>query len=212
MANHNTMYEFNNYKPNVFYNKGPMITTPYEQYPQYEPNDVQDYYGITCGTYCEALNKPVVALPCMQNNIGNERYGNPVQEQPLDMCTDLIPSFPWLLGCKLVMQLSSVSNVSRALGLTIPSKLEFVFLTRDVGLLVLETVTLPAAYKWTRSVSTNLAYFSIQDFTEFELRASTPHYGKCYSNLGFANYSLEYERCTAKQLLPHSVYTIRRDQ
>jgi len=212
MATHNTQFQFNNYLPNVFYNKGPMITTPYEQYPQYEPTDLVSNYGISCDTYCEALDKPVVALPCMQNNLGNERYGNPVQEQPLDMCTDLVPSFPWLLGCKLTLQLNSVSNVSRVIGLTIPSKIEFLFLTRDLGILVLENVTLPSAYKWNRSVSTNIAFLTIVDFTEFELRASTPHYGTCYSNLGFANYSLEYERCTAKQLLPQSKYTIRRDK
>ena len=223
MATNNTIFEFNNYIPNVFYVPSPMITTPYEQYPFLDhPSKTKaamqgqlDYYTIDCSTY----NKDIpVYVPCMYNSLGDERYGVPEQEQPLMLCTDLLPSYPWSPPGKIKFQLSSVSNVARAYGFTIPDSFELHFLSRDKGILWFNHRKDPlfVDYTWERSVSTTIAFLTIRfpgylfnDLT-LELRASTQSYGAAYSPLGFANYSLDYKYCTAKQLLPQSKYSIER--
>lgn len=226
MATNNTLYTFGNYTPNVFYNRGPLITTPYEKYPYMEhpsktkaasEGQFDDGYLINCSTY----NQPFeLYIPHMYNTIGDERYGIPDQEQPLDLATNLLPAHPWLgkHGCKILMVINSVSNAARQHDLTIGDALEFVVLTRDMGILNLKHKSVSVTYTWERSISATIAFLTIQfpgfaynDLT-FELRASTPSYGTVYSPLGFLNYHLSYERCTDKSLLPHSVYSITRLQ
>ena len=168
MATNNSLYVFDNYTPNVFYNRGPMITTPYENYPFMEhPSKTKaasqgqlEGYEKTCTTFNQDIP---VYVPCMYNSLGDERHGIPVQEQPLDMCTDLLPSHPWLNnGGKLKLQLNSVSNVARQYGLTIPDTLEFHFLTRSQGSLIMKHKTIAVNYIWERSVSTSIAFLTIQ--------------------------------------------------
>jgi hypothetical protein len=223
MASNNTIYQFNNYTPNVFYVPNRLITTPYEQYPFLDhPSKSKssnmgqvDAYGINCSTYDQNIE---VYVPCMTNSMGDERYGIPEQEQPLDLCTDLLPSHPWLSpqGGHIKFVLSSVSNVARQFDLTISDSFEVHFVTRDTGYMVLKQKTVPIAYTWDRSVSTSVAFLHInfQSFLfadlDLELRASAPDYGTAYTPLGFCNYELHYKRCTAQQLLPHSVYSIHR--
>jgi hypothetical protein len=226
MATNNTLYTFGNYTPNVFPVRGPLITTPYEKYSYLEhPNKTKaasqgqfdDSYLINPSTY----NQPFeLHIPNMTNSLGDERYGIPDEEQPLDLATNLLPAHPWLgrNGCRIIMVINSVSNAARQYDLTIGDPLEFVVLTRDVGSLNLKQKSVPVTYTWERSISATIAFLTIQfpgfaynDLT-FELRASTPSYGTVYSPLGFLNYSLSYERCTDKALLPHSVYSITRLQ
>jgi hypothetical protein len=223
MATNNTLFEFSNYTPNVFNNPSSMITTPYEQYPYLEhPSKTKaamegqiDGYGITLTTYNQEIP---VYIPCMYNGLGDERYGIPEQEQPLDLCTDLLPSYPWSPQGKIKFQLSSVSNVARSYGFTIPDWFEFSFLSRDKGLLSFNHKKDPlfVNYTWQRSVSTNVGFLTIQfqgyvfNDLNLELRASTQSYGTAYSELGFANYTLDYKYCTAKQFLPQSKYSIEK--
>lgn len=223
MATNNTLFEFSNYTPNVFYVPNSMITTPYEQYPFLDhPSKTKaategqlDFYNINCTTY----NKNIpVYVPCMYNTNGDERYGVPEQEQPLTLCTDLLPSHPWTPPGKLKFQLSSVSNAARMYGFTIPDSFEFHFKSRKHGLLYMKHMEEPLLvhYTWERSVSTTIAFLTIQfpgylfDDLTIELRAATQGYGTAYSPLGFCNYSLDYMYCTSPQMLPHSKYSIEK--
>ena len=227
MATRNTMYEFNPYMKNIFYVRDLMTTTPYEKYPYL--TDTTPKAGPFCSsgicpdsynTYNNDTAPLYIPSVVPMYSMGDERYGIPEQEQPLDMSTDLLPSHPWLKQTatlspnKLLFQMSSVSNIARSYNLTIGDRFEFVFVTRDTGYLVLPHKTVPVHYKWERSVSTTIAFLTIQfqgymfnDLT-LELRASTPSYGTAYSPLGFSNYLLHYERYTDKSLLPHSNYSI----
>lgn len=222
MTTNNTLFQFDNYIPNVFPVRSPLLTTPYEQYPYLElpskpkPTSEGQFedFAITCNTYQQDVP---VYLPCTYNTLGDERYGIPEQEQPLDMCTDMLPSHPWLhKGRRIKLVLNSVSNVARQYDLTIGDELEVEFLTRADALLILKHKTVPIHYVWDRSVSTGIAFFTLQfpgfvfnDLT-FELRASSPNYGTAYSPLGFANYEMNHRYCTSTQLLPHSTYSITK--
>lgn len=232
MATNNTLYVFNNYTPNVFPVRGPLITTPYEQYPYLEhpsktkaasQGQFDDGYLINCSTY----NSPFeLYIPNMTNSYGDERYDSgssiarviPSQEQPWDLATNLLPAHPWLglNGCQFKFVLNSVSNAARQYDMTIGDAMEFIVLSRDMGLLVLKHKTVPVSYKWERSASATIAFLTLQfpgfEFNDltFELRASTPSYGAAYTPLGFVNYSLSYERYTDKSLFPNSVYSITK--
>lgn len=230
MATNNTLYTFGNYTPNVFYNRGPLITTPYEQYPYLEhpsktkaasQGQFDDGYLINCSTY----NSPFQLYnPNMTFSYGDERYRSgsssviPSQEQPLDLATNLLPAHPWLglNGCQFKFVLNSVSNVSRQYDLAIGDAFDFVVLSREMGILVLKQKTVPVSYKWDRSISATIAFLTLQfpgfEFNDLtlELRASTPSYGTAYSPLGFLNYALSYERYTDAALLPRSVYSITK--
>lgn len=232
MATNNTLWTFSNYTPNVFPNRGPLITTPYERYNFLEhpsktkaasQGQFDDGYLINCTTYDTPFQ---LYIPHMTNSYGDERYSGdssiasviPSQEQPLDLATNLLPAHPWLgrNGCQFKFVLNSVSNVSRLYDLTIGDAFDLIILTRNQGLLVLKTRSVPVVYKWERSISATIAFLTLQfpgfefhDLT-IELRASTPSYGTGYSPLGFLNYSLHYERYTDEALLPHSVYSITK--
>jgi hypothetical protein len=223
MATNNTIYQFDNYTPNVFNVPNLLTTTPYEQYPYLEhPSKYKsssqgqtDQYAINCSTYNTEVP---VYIPCMTNTLGDERYGIPEQEQPLDLCNDLLPSYPWLNQGTIKFLLSSVSNTARHYDLTIGDTFHVLFETRHTGKLVLKHKTVPVYYTWERSISSGIAYLTLE-FPSFlfsdlklELRASTPSYGTAYSPLGFCNYELRYPRCTAQQYLPHSVYSIEKLQ
>lgn len=226
MATNNTLYLFGNYTPNVFPNRGPLITTPYEQYPYLEhpsktkaasQGQFEDGYELNCSTY----NQPFeLYIPHMTNTLGDERYGIPDEEQPLDLATNLLPAHPWLgkNGSQFKFVLNSVSNAARQHDLTIGDEFHFLVLSRDMGILILKQKTVPVHYTWDRSISATIAFLTIQfpgfafNDLAFELRASTPSYGTAYSPLGFLNYSLSYERCTDATLLPHSMYSITKLQ
>jgi hypothetical protein len=234
MATNNTLYVFDNYTPNVFPVRGPLITTPYEQYPYLEhpsktkaasQGQFDDGYLINCTTY----NSPFeLYIPNMTHSYGDERYQTPSngriaqvipsQEQPLDLATNLLPAHPWLglNGCQFKFVLNSVSNAARQHDMSIGDAFDFVVLSRSTGLLVLKHKTVPVSYIWQRSVSATIAFLTLQfpgfEFSDltFELRASTPSYGTVYSPLGFLNYALSYERYTDRSLFPHSVYSITK--
>lgn len=226
MATNNTLYIFDNYTPNVFPVRGPLITTPYEQYPYLDhpsksksssQGQFETGYEYNCSTYEQPFQLSISPLAMLYNN-GDERYGIPEQEQPLDLATNLLPAHPWLSlnGCSFTFVLNSVSNAARQYDMSIGDAFDFVVLSRDMGLLVLKTKTVPVSYKWDRSVSATIAFltlmfpgFEFNDLT-LELRASTPSYGAAYSPLGFCNYALKYERYTDKSLFPRSVYSITR--
>ena len=226
MATNNTLYLFGNYTPNVFPVRGSLITTPYEQYPYMEhpskpkaasQGQFEEGYQLHCSTY----NQPFeLYIPHMTNTLGDERYGVPSEEQPLDLATNLLPAHPWLgkNGCHFKFVVNSVSNVARQHDLTIGDEFQLVVLSRDMAVLLLKQKTVLVRYSWERSISATIAFLTVQfpgvefDDLAFELRASTPSYGTAYSPLGFLNYSLTYERCTDTNLLPHSVYSITKLQ
>jgi hypothetical protein len=224
MATNNTLYVFNNYTANVFPVRGPLITTPYEQYPYMDhPSKSkaasQGQFDIGYDYNCYTYEQPFqLSIPNMTNSHGDERYGIPDQEQPLDLATNLLPAHPWLglNGCQMKFVLNNVSNAARQYDLSIGDAFDFLVLTRDRGLLVLKQKTVSVSYKWERSISTTIAFLTLQfpgfEFNDltFELRASTPSYGTAYSPLGFLNYALSYERDTDKSMFPNSVYSITK--
>jgi hypothetical protein len=127
--------------------------------------------------------------------------GVALQEQPPNMCTDLLPFRP--VGCSMELEIWNPSSDSRKAGLKIGSKIFLFFKNDCVANVIFNGEVSYANYKWERAVFTGYATITLNSKSEsvfgknftIELRSGTESYGTAYTPFGLANYQL---LCTKK--------------
>jgi hypothetical protein len=196
----------------------PMSTSVYHKYPFIYPMGPGPKYAIKhevhsrrgCNPSWQVLKPQPIELfnsldivnsnRCMDEGIMGPTCGPvkgvAVQEQPPNLCTDMLPYCA--VGCALELEIWNPSSFARKEGFNIGSKMYIVFKTDCLAHVLFGGEVTHAEYKWERAVFTGYSTVTLRWPLEsgfgtnfvVELRAGTQDYGTAYTQLGMANYRL----------------------